>query len=123
MKWSRRRLGQIALSFAGAGISAWGNASFAGPPARIDPLLYPALARLAWLYPAEACRRVVTVVSPPALAEFRRTAIARVERNAASAAVEQQVDADRSVLHALLMDDFRGARTVQVCGYRLAETE
>jgi hypothetical protein len=122
MKWSRRRLGLITLGFAAAGIPAWSDTGFASTSARIDPLFYPALARLALLYSNDACRRITAAVSSSVLFEFRCGVLARVERNVASTSAERR-DADRSVLHALLMDDFRCARTVRAGGFRLAETE
>lgn len=126
MKCTRRRLGRIVLGFAAAGTFNWSGIGVAraGPALpTIDLSRFPALTRLASLYPDDAaCQRIASTLSPSALVELSGSGITRAERNAARAFAERQ-SAIRPILQALLADDFRSGRTVQASGFHLSETE
>jgi len=123
MKLARRRLAQILLGSAAAGMCSWRDTVVARAVATIDPSLYPTLIRLASLYSDDAaCLRVASTLDPSAVLALTGSGLARAERNAARTFAGKQ-NAGPHDLHILLADDFRRERTVQAAGFRLAETE
>lgn len=123
MKLARRRLAQILLGSAAAGFCSWRDLGVTRAVARIDPSLYPALTRLAPVHSNDAaCRRIASALAPSAVLALTNSGLARAERNAAQAFAEWH-GAGRCDLHIMMADDFRGGRTVQAAGFRIAETE